>query len=291
MSRHRMLVCFAHPDDEAFPVGGTLASYTAQGVDVRLICATSGEEGEIRQPGSATRKTLPQVRRQELKASCRALGLQEPVLLDHRDSGMQGDEANKHPQAFINVPAEQVMEFLVAEIRRFRPHVVLTFGPDGLYGHPDHCAMSDHATAAFHLAGDPQAFPNQLTDGPADGIEPYSPIRLFYSARPQGFRMAMATRFREAGVDVPLPSLERRNDGVPVEDLHLDMDVSAYLEQKKTSLRCHFTQMQVDSPYWRVSTEVLAETLGREHFRRGYPPVEPGSVVPSNFFEGIEATG
>ena len=164
MSRHRMLVCFAHPDDEAFPVGGTLASYTAQGVDVRLICATSGEEGEIRQPGSATRETLPQVRRQELKASCRALGLQEPVLLDHRDSGMQGDEANKHPQAFINVPAEQVVEFLVAEIRRFRPHVVLTFGPDGLYGHPDHCAMSDHATAAFHLAGDPQAFTSQLTD-------------------------------------------------------------------------------------------------------------------------------
>ena len=286
MSRHRMLVCFAHPDDEAFPVGGTLASYTARGVDVRLVCATSGEEGEIRQPSSATRDTLPQVRREELKASCRALGLQEPVLLYHRDSGMQGDEANNHPQAFIRVPAEQVVEPLVAEMRGFRPHVVLTFGADGLYGHPDHCAMSEHATAAFHLAGDPQAFPHQL----ADRMQPYSPLRLFYSARPRGFRMAQATRFREAGLDVPMPSIERRNDGVPPEELHLDMDVSAYMEQKKASLRSHFTQMQVDSPYWRVSHEVLAETLGREHFMRGYPPVEPGATVPADFFSGIEAT-
>ena len=286
MSRHRMLVCFAHPDDEAFPVGGTLASYTARGVDVRLICATSGEEGEIRQPGSATRETLPQVRREELKASCLVLGLQEPVVLYHRDSGMQGDEANSHPQAFIKVPADQVVEPLVAEIRSFRPHVVLTFEPGGLYGHPDHCAMSDHATAAFHLAGDPQEFPDQLTGS----LRPYSPHRLFYSARPRGFRMAMATRFREAGLDVPLPSAERRNDGVPPEEIHLDMDISAYLDRKKASLRSHFTQVQVDSPYWKVSQEVLAETLGREHFMRGYPAVAPDETVPPDFFAGIEAT-
>ncbi len=281
-----MLVCFAHPDDEAFPVGGTLASYTARGVDVRLICATLGEEGEIRQPGSATRETLPQVRWKELKASCRALGVQEPLILEHRDSGMQGDEANHHPRALIKAPSEQVIEPLVAEMRRFRPQVVLTFGPDGLYGHPDHIAMSEHTTSAFHLAGDPLAFPHQL----AGGLEPHSPLRLFYSARPRGFRMTMATRFRGAGVDVPLPSAERRDDGVPVEELHLHMDVSAYLEQKKASIRSHFTQMQVDSPYFKVSHEVLAETLGREHFIRGYPRVEPGAVVPPDFFEGIEPT-
>ena len=284
MSGHRMLVCFAHPDDEAFPVGGTLASYAAQGVDIRLVCATLGEEGEIRQPGSATRETLPQVRQEELKASCRALGLQEPVLLHHRDSGMQGDEANRHPRALINVPAERIVEPLVAEMRRFRPQVVLTFGPDGLYGHPDHIAMSDHATAAFHLAGDPDAFPHQLTGG----LEAYSPLRLFYSARPRGFRMAQAMRFRKAGLDVPLPPPERRDDGVPREELHLEADVSAYLEQKKASMRSHFTQMQVDSPYFRVSHEVLAETLGREHFQRGFPAVEAGGVVPADFFEGIE---
>ena len=106
-------------------------------------------------------------------------------MLYHRDSGMQGHESNNHPDAFINVPAEQVVEPLVAEVRRFRPHVLLTFEPGGLYGHPDHCAISVHATAAFHLAGDPEAFPHQL----ANGLTPYSPSRLFYSARPRGFRL------------------------------------------------------------------------------------------------------
>ena len=286
MSRHRMLVCFAHPDDEAFPVGGTLASYTKRGVDVRLVCATLGDEGEIRQPGSATRETLPQVREEELKASCRALGLQEPVILYHRDSGMQGDAANDHPRALINVPAEIIIEPLVAEIRRFRPHVVLTFGPDGLYGHPDHIAMCDHTTAAFHQAADPQAFPHQL----AGDIQPYSPQRLFYSCRPRGFRMTQATLFRQEGLDVPLPSPERRNDGVPPGEIHLDTDVSAHLEHKKASIRSHFTQLQPDSPYFRVSHEVLAATLGREHFIRGYPRVHPGVPVPHDFFEGIGPT-
>ncbi len=283
---HRMLVCLAHPDDEAFPVGGTLASYAAQGVDIRLVCSTLGEEGEIRQPGSATRETLPHVREKELKASCTALGLQAPLLFRHRDSGMQGDKANTHPRALINVPAERIVKPLVAEIRRFRPHVVLTFGPDGLYGHPDHIAMSDHTTAAFHLAANPDAFPQQL----ADGLQLHSPARLFYSCRPRGFRMTQATLFRESGVDVPLPPPERRDDGVPPEEIHLHMDVSAHLEQKRASIRSHFTQLQVDSPYWRVPHEVLAATLGQEHFVRGYPSVQEGEVVSPDFFEGIEAT-
>ena len=287
MTRYRMLVCFAHPDDEAFPVGGTLAGYTSRGVDVRLVCATLGEEGEIRQPGSATRETLPQVRQKELKASCRALGIQDPVLLYHRDSGMQGDEANNYPRALINVPPERIIEPLVAEMRRFRPQVVLTFGPDGLYGHPDHIAMSDHTTAAFHLAADPQAFPRQLTNG----IQPHSPQRLFYSCRPRGFRMTQATLFRQSGLDVPLPPPERRNDGVPPEEIHLDIDVSAHLDHKKASIRSHFTQLQIDSPYFRVPPEVLAATLGREHFIRAHPPVETGATVPPDFFHDIEATG
>ena len=132
MGQLRMLVCFAHPDDEAFCASGVLATSTARGVDVRLICATRGEAGDIRTPGAATRETLPEVRHQELRASCRVLGIQEPVILGYRDSGWGDDPAQYHPQAFVNAAAGKVVQQLVAEIRRFRPHVVLTFEPGGL---------------------------------------------------------------------------------------------------------------------------------------------------------------
>ncbi len=205
-------------------------------------------------------------------------------MLGYRDSGMQGDTANVHPAAFMNADAHQVVESLVKEMRSFRPHVVLTFEPGGLYGHPDHSAISRHTTAAFEMAGDPSAFAHQLVAG----LSTWSATRLFYSARPRGFRMHMAQRLREAGIDFPLPPPERREDGVPPEEIHLELDLSEQVHKKMESLRCHFTQLSPDSPYWRVPKEVVADILGKEHFMRGYPPVAPGAKVPPDFFEGIK---
>ena len=159
MTNYRLLACFAHPDDEAFPVGGVLAAHVHRGVDVRLITTTLGEEGEIRQEGSATRETLGHIRRVELSCAVRALGLNSNDVWGYRDSGMAGWASNDDPRAFIKASAEEVVERLTLEMRRFRPQVVLTFGPDGLYGHPDHIAICNHATESFHLAGRPDAFP------------------------------------------------------------------------------------------------------------------------------------
>ena len=267
----RLLACFAHPDDEAFPVGGTLATYTARGVDVRLVCATLGEEGEIRQAGSATRQTIGEVRLQELRCSCRALGIERPIVLGYRDSGMAGTDANHHGRAFVNAEGEEVVDRLVEVMRNFRPQVVLTFGGDGLYGHPDHIAISKHSTAAFNLAVD----------------STYRPLRLFYSVRPRGFRTQMALKLREAGVNAPLPSAERQLDGVAPEDIHLEMDVVPQLDRKVRCLLCHRTQMSPERPYSTLSTEVLAEIIGREYFVRGYPPVPSGERLPPDFFHGI----
>jgi LmbE family N-acetylglucosaminyl deacetylase len=279
-----MLACFAHPDDEVYLIGGVLAASAARGVDVRLVCATSGEVGEIRQPGSATRETLGEVRREELRRSCKNLGIQEPVLLGYRDSGMRGDPANANPASLLSAPAEEVVSRLVGEIRSFRPQVVLTYGPDGIYGHPDHITMGRHATAAFKLAGDPSA----ISRPPHDDLPPFSPTRLFYGARPRGFRMDAAVRLRAAGVDVPLPTAEQGNVGVPREDIHIELDLSDYVEKKKESFRCHFTQLSPDSPHFRAPPEVVAVNLGREYYIRAYPPVEPGSTVPQDFFEGLD---
>ena len=216
MADLRLLACFAHPDDEAFPVGGLLASNVAEGRRVRLVTTTLGEEGEIRQEGSATKETLGEIRRIELACAVRALGLESHELLEYRDSGMAGWDANDHPQAYINAPDDVVVERLVKEIRGFRPQVVLTFEPGGLYGHPDHIAISKQTTQAFDLASEPTAFPEQL----ANGLKPHAPQRLFYSARPKGFRLEWANKLRAAGEDFPLPSPEQLTHGNPPEEIH-----------------------------------------------------------------------
>ena len=279
----RLLACFAHPDDEAFPVGGVLASNVADGRRVRLITTTLGEEGDIRQEGSATKETLGNVRRIELSCAVQALRLESNELYGYRDSGMVGWEANNHPQAFINAPEDEVVERLVREIRMFRPQVILTFEPGGLYGHPDHISISKHTTTAFDLASNPSAFPNQL----AEGLETHTPQRLFYSARPKGFRLEWATKLRTAGIDFPMPGPEQLAHGNPPEDIHLELDVSDHLETKMACIICHRTQVAPDWPYHRVPREIAAWVLGREFYLRARPDVPDSEIVPDDFFDGI----
>ena len=279
----RLLACFAHPDDEAFPVGGVLARNVAEGRRVRLVTTTLGEEGDIRQEGAATKETLGEVRRIELSCAVRALRLESHALLEYRDSGMAGWEANDHPRAYIKAPEDEVVERFVREIREFRPQVVLTFEPGGLYGHPDHIAVSKHATKAFDLASNPTAFPDQLKNG----LETYTPQRLFYSARPKGFRLEWATKLREVGIDFPMPSPEQLEHGNPPEEIHLELDVSDHLETKMACIICHRTQVAPDWPYHRVPREVAAWVLGREFYIRARPDVASTETVPPDFFEGI----
>ena len=283
MPGHRLLACFAHPDDEAFPVGGALAAHAARGVQVRLITATLGEEGEIRQNGAATRDTLGSVRRVELARAVRILGLKDHIVLHYRDSGMAGTPPNKHPRAFINAPAEVLVERLVEEIRRFRPQVVLTFDPDGLYGHPDHIAIHEHSTEAFRRAGDPEAYPQHLVNG----VGPHVPQRLFYSARPRGFRLEWAETLRAQGIDFPLPDPHRASDGAPPESINLELDVSSQMEVKMGCILSHRTQVAPDWPYDRVPREASNKILGREYYIRAWPPVQPGEAVASDFFDGL----
>ena len=283
----RLLACLAHPDDEAFPVGGLLAHNVAEGRRVRLVTTTLGEEGEIRQDGAATRESLGEIRRIELACAVRALGLESHVVLDYRDSGMAGWPSNDHARAYVNAPEDEVVARLVREIREFRPQVVLTFEPGGLYGHPDHIAVSKHTTRAFKLASDPAAFPEQLAGGLKAPLKTHAPQRLFYSARPKGFRLEWANRLRAAGIDFPLPSPEQLDQGNPREEIHLELDLSAQLETKMACIMCHRTQVAPEWPYHRVPRDVAAWVLGREYYIRAQAPVAPGETVPEDFFDGI----
>jgi LmbE family N-acetylglucosaminyl deacetylase len=99
--------------------------------------------------------------------------------------------------------------------------------------------------------------------------------------------MDWALRLRAAGIDFPLPSPERAQDGTPLEEIHLAMDVANYLDTKLTCIRCHRTQVGPDWPYDKAPREVTAHILGREHYIRAFPPVGPEEAVPPDFFSGL----
>jgi LmbE family N-acetylglucosaminyl deacetylase len=138
---HRLLVVLAHPDDEGFRPGGTLALLARRGVQVQLLTATRGGAGSCGDPPLCTPEELPAVREQELRCACAALGLEPPRLLDYHDGALTG------------VDEEEAVAQVLAAVRALRPQVLLTWPPDGLSGHPDHVAVSRWTALAFERAG------------------------------------------------------------------------------------------------------------------------------------------
>jgi LmbE family N-acetylglucosaminyl deacetylase len=196
-----LLAVYAHPDDEVFGVGGTLARYAEAGVRTVLVCATRGEVGEISDPALATPETLAEVRTRELECSVQTLGVDNLIFLDYRDSGMDGTPENNDPRSYVQADSREVIGKLVQIIRQEKPQVVLTFEPYGGYGHPDHIAVYRHTTAAFQAAGDPSQYPEA---GPA-----FQPDRLFYSVIPMKFFRELRAQMEEAGVDTSeMPNFE-----------------------------------------------------------------------------------
>jgi LmbE family N-acetylglucosaminyl deacetylase len=164
----RLLGVFAHPDDETFCAGGTLAKYVAAGWEVMVISATRGQAGQIRDPKAATRRTLGQAREREFYAACEQLNVHRARVLDYMDGTLQEVDPHELTGAIVRV------------IRAFRPDIVITFGPDGAYGHPDHIAIGAATTAAFEQAGNPLHFPEQLVAG----RQPHQAAQLYHSYFP-----------------------------------------------------------------------------------------------------------
>jgi LmbE family N-acetylglucosaminyl deacetylase len=173
----RILGVFAHPDDETFCAGGTLAKYAADGAEIIVVSATRGDAGQIRDARAATRRTLGQVRERELRLACERLGVRHAICLDYRDGTLK------------DVEPEALTRDITRIVREFRPDAVITFGPDGAYGHPDHIAIGAATTAACGLAGDAAAFPEQIDEG----LAPHTPEALYHSHFPRS-RMLLLER-------------------------------------------------------------------------------------------------
>jgi len=274
-----VLAALAHPDDEVFSSGGMLAGYAADEVQATLVCATRGEAGEISDPALATPETLGAVREAELRCACQALGINEPIFLDYRDSGMADTADNGRPEAFCNIPAEEVVPRLVGLIRRLRPQVVVTFDPNGGYGHPDHIAIHRHTVAAFHAAGDAARFPDR---GPV-----WQPNRLFYTVIPESAIQDMAQRLEAAGVDTSqFERFRERRIFWPEEKINVRLDVSAWVEAKRAALTCHRTQIGPDHPLHQVPETESKQIMRREHFALAWPEPTPGLHLP-DLFSGL----
>jgi LmbE family N-acetylglucosaminyl deacetylase len=161
----RLLCITAHPDDEAGAFGGTLALYADRGVEVHVVCLTAGAAARNR-GGARTDEELIELRTAELLLSCEHLGIQFCEVLHYRDGML--DRANFH----------EVVGVLVEKIRLIRPHVVLSFAPDGgLTGHPDHAMAGTFATQAFEWAGRSDRYPEQLSQG----LQPYRAHKLYWA--------------------------------------------------------------------------------------------------------------
>ncbi len=261
-----LMAVFAHPDDESFGIGGTLAYYSNDpDVRVILVCATRGEAGEISDPGLATQEHLGEVRERELRCACQTLGVDALYFLGYRDSGMAGSPDNQHPRALNMADAGEVVGQIVAHIRREKPHVVVTFDETGGYGHPDHVAIHRHAKAAFAAAGDPSKYPEQI----AAGLQPYQAQKLYYTAIPHRFFRAVADKMAELGMEIPERYLQRVNGpfGLPDEACTTDIYVQDYWDIKQAAVQCHATQLNPDSFFSLLPPEVLRELQAWECFQ------------------------
>jgi LmbE family N-acetylglucosaminyl deacetylase len=274
----KILAIFAHPDDEAFGTGGCLSKYAALGHPVYLVCATRGEVGEISDPSLATPETLGQVREAELRCSAETMGAKEVIFLDYRDSGMAGTAENQDRRAFINAPPEEVVHKLVGIIRRIQPEVVLTFEPNGGYGHPDHIAIHRRTVTAFHAAADPLQYPSS---GPAWQAE-----RLFYTAIPISFFKRMKQEMTELGLDTSMfNNFDESGFGWPDDQVHVIVDVSDRVDDKWEALECHQTQFGPQNLFRQLPKEQVKDLMSQETFALAWPEPGPGLHLDSLFSE------
>jgi LmbE family N-acetylglucosaminyl deacetylase len=276
MEQPTLLAVFAHPDDEAFGTGGSLARFAASGVKTVLVCATRGEVGEISDPSYATPETLGQVRESELRCAAETMGVAEVIFLGYRDSGMAGTPENQDPRAFINAPEEEVVAALAGIIRRVRPQVVITFEPNGGYGHPDHIATNRHTVAAFHAAADPLCYPEL---GAAHQAQ-----RLFYTAIPRSFFLEMRDQLEALGEDTSQFSrLDDPITGWPDEKINLTLDVSSTVELKWQALTCHRTQFGPGNLFRRLPEPLVKQMMSREYFSLAWPETPAGTQLQDLF--------
>ena len=275
-----ILAVLAHPDDESFGLGGTLAFYASKGYDTYYVCATRGEAGTVDEVHMKGFKDTAEMRTDELMCAAKELGLKEVFFLGYRDSGMPGMDANQHPDAQINHPVEEVAGRVVKYIRDLKPDIVITFDPIGGYKHPDHIHIHKATVLAYENA-DVSSF------HPEAGA-PFKPSALYYQVFPRGL-LRVATRLMPLfGKD---PTKFGRNGDINIKELaevsfpvHVRLDVSSVTEAKRKASECHASQggMQMRRGLMGFITRLFGE---REDYMRAFPPGDESFKRKADLFD------
>lgn len=262
------MAIFAHPDDEQL-VSGTFAKYAAMGVETTLVIATRGEEGEIAPGINANADTLGAVREQEMRCAAEKLGIHHLHFLDYRDSGMVGTAANNDPRSLHCADLMQASAKLVGLIRQHKPQVILTFDPTGVYSHPDHLSVHRAALMAYFLAGDPNAFPDQLQTG----LTPWTPLKLYYPVWRRIWVQLFVIFLRLIGQPTPEFLRTLLENTPPNSAITTQLDVGNYVGIKREALLCHASQSGPDAPIHQTPQLVWDYVMRTETFVRAYSAV------------------
>jgi N-acetyl-1-D-myo-inositol-2-amino-2-deoxy-alpha-D-glucopyranoside deacetylase len=277
-----ILAVLAHPDDESFGMGGTLALYAQRGVTVHLICGTRGEAGEMDAKLLSGFASIAERREYELKCAAKKLGLTAVHFLGYRDSGMAGSPDNHHPNALAAAPLDDVSNKVATLMRQIKPQVVLTFSPNGGYMHPDHIAIQRATVKAFHLSSDP-TFSSDL---PA-----WQPQKLYFSIIPIGWIKLAAKILPLLGRD---PRHIGRNQDIDliaiIEEgdfpIHARIDIRPALSAREEATLCHSSQLD-GAALRRGPLHWISMLMPqRDYFMRAYPDVQ-GKLREGDLFEGI----
>ncbi len=243
MRTRSLFLVHAHPDDESIATGGVILRAKADGHRVVLVTCTAGEEGEAHNLDPAPGRRLGDVRCEELRNACALLGVDRLVVLGYRDSGMAGSAANDHPASFHSASLDEVAGRLVLLLWAEQPDVVVTYAPDGTYGHPDHVKAHQATAAALRVLA----------------REGWSPARVFWHAVPDGsaecLRERLGSRTHPAMRDV----------GTPDHVVTTVVDVGGFLPVKRAAIAAHLSQNPPD-PMTGMTGQVLEAMGGFEHF-------------------------
>src|SRR2546426_1559212 len=258
----RLAAVFAHPDDDTYGLGGTLA-LDGGSVDYTLIVATSGEAGVISDASLATKENLAQVREAEEREALEVLGVKDASVhfLRYPDGGLK------------DVPRDELIDRIAHALGSVRPHLVVTFGPEGITKHDDHITVGQAATEAFHRARGPGGVDNAFQ-------------RLLYVAIPQSELDRLWDTLRARGLDVGDPQAPFMPRGVPDESIAVRVDCREVVKRKLDAIRAHRTQ-QVELQ--ELPEDLQPEIFGEECFVQAWPPRDLADEPDRrSLFEGLE---
>jgi N-acetyl-1-D-myo-inositol-2-amino-2-deoxy-alpha-D-glucopyranoside deacetylase len=252
-----ILFMYAHPDDESFGNGGTLAWARAAGLKVGLVCATRGEAGEISDPSSVLHPCSVPFANANSAPAMELAGVQTIRLLGYRDSGMIGTPENDDPRSLVQADHEALMADVIFHIRDLRPRIIVTFGPDGGYGHPDHIRIGAAVTEGVEVAASSQ-FPWLGPSWRADS--------LYWASISREDIQTVAAHGHP--YFSRLTEEELNSIGTPRAEITHVFDLRPYAEDKVRIMLAHPTQLPFQPEPGSPFDPSTRPNIGKESFRK-----------------------